>query len=124
VVGVTTRRRFHGGPQVEHGEGLGLHARPEKVGPKGLIDRGEYVRLLQQSLINLGYRDVAQQLRLASVSAAAAEPPAEPTGAQQDPARACAALRSTAAARNPGEGACRCPLCASTRPAAHAPRRR
>ena len=32
------------------------------LGPNGMIDRGEYVRLIEQALVNLGYHDVAMTL--------------------------------------------------------------
>lgn len=45
----------------------GYAAAPSQVlGPRGLIDRAEYVRLLEQALRALGYDDVAAQLEAAS----------------------------------------------------------
>lgn len=38
-----------------------------RLGPRGLINRTEYVRLLQQSLNDLGFEELAKQLEVASV---------------------------------------------------------
>ena len=40
---------------------------PQRIGPRRMFDKSEYVRLLQQSLNKLGYGDVANLLEQQSV---------------------------------------------------------
>jgi hypothetical protein len=46
--------------------GAGTAAVADPLGRHGLIDRTQYIRLLEQSLSSLGFNDVAQQLEQAS----------------------------------------------------------
>lgn len=43
----------------------GFHT-SDRLGPQGLIDRTQYIRLIQQALLKLGYRDVSQRLEKTS----------------------------------------------------------
>ena len=45
------------------------HETPEFLGPRQLINRHEYIRLLEQSLHRLGFSEAAQRLEQDSVSA-------------------------------------------------------
>ena len=44
------------------------HETPEFLGPRQLINRHEYIRLLEQSLHRLGFSEAAQRLEQDSVS--------------------------------------------------------
>lgn len=46
----------------------------EYIGPRGLINRHEYIRLLTQSLYSLGYPDIAKLLEEQSVRASFCSP--------------------------------------------------
>ena len=44
----------------------GTLRQPEVLGPRGLIDRVEFVRLLEQAVRNLGYASISEQLEVES----------------------------------------------------------
>jgi hypothetical protein len=45
-----------------------MQQKGDHLGPRGLINRAEYVRLIEQALSTLGYNDLASKLEEASVS--------------------------------------------------------